>query len=265
MDEAVRRFTDAPLHERLPGGQGRSVRAGNLVLKPVDEVSKYEWLGDALEGVDFRGLKVAAPVRSLKGMWCEQGWGATRYLDGAFVEGRMADKLAASTDFHRAVRGVGKPAAFDVWTSPWTEATRVAWSERHVPDATPDRVKAVVSSLQSRCEPINLPSQFVHTDLAGNILFDGDAPVVIDISPAFRPVAYAHAVLVADSVAWHREPVASLALLDLPQSLRRQLVLRAVVFRLCVPLFFDAANAEAFYATLREFEPVLAFEGIAGA
>jgi len=35
MNEAVRRFTDSPLRERLPGGQGRSVRAGDLVLKPV--------------------------------------------------------------------------------------------------------------------------------------------------------------------------------------------------------------------------------------
>lgn len=134
-----------------------------------------------------------------------------------------------------------------------------------MPEAAPDEVKAVVRSLQSRCQPVDLPSQFVHTDLAGNILFDGDAPVVIDISPAFRPVAYAHAVLVADSVAWHHEPAASLELLDLPQALRRQLALRAVVFRLCVPLFFDASNAPAFYATLQEFEPVLAFEGIAAA
>jgi hypothetical protein len=224
MDEAVRRFTDSPLRERLPGGQGRSVRAGDLVLKPVDEVSKYEWLGDALEGVDFHGLKAAAPMRSLAGAWCEQGWGATRHVDGAFVEGRMVDKLAASTAFHRAVSHIGKPAAFDTWTNPWTAAAQVAWNERSVPEDAPDEVKTVVRSLQSRWQPVSLPSQFVHTDLA---------------------------------------PAASLELLDLPQALRRQLVLRAVVFRLCVPLFFDAANIAAFYTTLREFEPVLAAEGMA--
>lgn len=210
MDEAVRRFTDSPLRERLPGGQGRSVRAGDLVLKPVDEVSKYEWLGDALEGV--------------AGAWCEQGWGATRHVDGAFVEGRMVDKLAASIAFHRAVSHIGKPAAFDTWTNPWTAAAQVAWNERSVPEDAPDEVKTVVRSLQSRWQPVSLPSQFVHTDLA---------------------------------------PAASLELLDLPQALRRQLVLRAVVFRLCVPLFFDAANVAAFYSTLREFEPVLAAEGMA--
>ncbi|KQU80849.1 MULTISPECIES: phosphotransferase [unclassified Rhizobacter] len=264
MDEAVRRFTEASTVERLPGGQGRSVRAGALVLKPVDELRKHEWLGDALERVDFEGLKVAVPVRSRAGRWCEQGLGATRYFGGGFVEGRIADKLAAADAFHRATRLVARPPAFDAWRSPWIEAARVAWHERGLPDAAPQDVKAVLSSLRARCEPVDLPSQFVHTDLAGNILFDGDAPVVIDISPAFRPVAYAHTVLVADSVAWHHEPAASLEALGLVPSLRRQLVLRAVVFRLCVPLFVDVANAAAFHATWREFEPVLAFEGIVG-
>jgi uncharacterized protein (TIGR02569 family) len=264
MDEAVRCFTEAATVERLPGGQGRSVRAGALVLKPVDELRKHEWLGDALESVDFHGLKVAAPVRSLAGRWCEQGLGATRFFDGRFVEGRITEKLDAADAFHRATRPIAKPPSFDAWTSPWMAAASVAWHERGVPDAAPQDVKAVLSSLLARCEPVGLPSQFVHTDLAGNILFDGDVPVVIDMSPAFRPVAYAHAVLVADSVAWHHEPAASLEVLGLVPSLRRQLVLRAVVFRLCVPLFFDAADAAAFYATLREFEPVLAFEGIGG-
>lgn len=53
-------------------------------------------------------------------------------------------------------------------------------------------------------------SQVIHSDLAGNVLFAdelGLPPAVIDVSPQFRPVGYADAILVADAVAWHGAPL----------------------------------------------------------
>lgn len=48
------------------------------------------------------------------------------------------------------------------------------------------------------------PDQLVHGDLAGTVLLDPrGAPVVIDITPYRRPVLWAEAVLVLDSVLWH--------------------------------------------------------------
>ena len=48
------------------------------------------------------------------------------------------------------------------------------------------------------------PDQLVHGDLAGNVLLDPrGAPVVVDVSPYCRPVLWAEAVLVLDSVLWH--------------------------------------------------------------
>lgn len=44
----------------------------------------------------------------------------------------------------------------------------------------------------------------MHRDLTGNVLFSRSLPpAVIDISPYWRPPAYAEGVVVADALCWH--------------------------------------------------------------
>ena len=76
----------------------------------------------------------------------------------------------------------------------------------------------------------------VHGDLFGNVLFAGSAPpAVVDITPYWRPPAWAAGVIAVDALAWGGAPIELLAEWDRwphwPQLLRR-----ALLFRLAVSL-----------------------------
>ena len=69
----------------------------------------------------------------------------------------------------------------------------------------------------------------MHADLSGNVLLaDGLDPAIIDVSPYWRPPAYAEGVLVADALCWHGAPA------ELLDELRVSVpaVARAMLFRL---------------------------------
>ena len=67
-----------------------------------------------------------------------------------------------------------------------------------------------------------LPSQLVHADLAGNVLFaDGMTPAVIDFSPLERPAGLPLAVVAVDALMWQRAR---------PEALD-QLLARALIYR----------------------------------
>jgi hypothetical protein len=69
----------------------------------------------------------------------------------------------------------------------------------------------------------------VHCDLTGNVLFaNGLAPAIIDISPYWRPPAYAEGVVVADALCWHDAQASLADDLGVPRSA----VARALLFRL---------------------------------
>jgi hypothetical protein len=71
----------------------------------------------------------------------------------------------------------------------------------------------------------------VHRDLAGNVLLDAaGAPVVIDFTPAWRPVRWADAICTLDSVLWHETP--GTALNRWSDGADRLAMLHAIVFRL---------------------------------
>jgi hypothetical protein len=78
------------------------------------------------------------------------------------------------------------------------------------------------------------PSQLVHGDLTGNVLFAaGLPPAVIDFSPYWRPTGFASAVVVGDALLWEGADVSLLTAVahveDFPQLLVRALIFRAVV------------------------------------
>jgi len=88
---------------------------------------------------------------------------------------------------------------------------------------------------------VDLPRQLVHGDLGGNVLFrDVLPPAVIDVSPFWRPVGYADAVVVADAVAWGGggDELVERLLRDQGE----QLLLRAILFRVAA----DHSEAEAY-------------------
>jgi uncharacterized protein (TIGR02569 family) len=99
--------------------------------------------------------------------------------------------------------------------------------------------------------PVSSPSQLVHGDLLGNVLFaPGLPPAIIDWSPYWRPPAWAYAVAVVDALCWHggrQELLVRYA--DQPEW--GQMLLRALIFRIAT---WDAAGWQAQPSSV--YEPV---------
>lgn len=213
----------------LPGGQGTTYADDRVVLKPVFDVAEAEWLAGVLDELpDADDLRVIRPVRSTSGAWVVDGWAAWQRLDGAPRAGAWDETLVVSRRFHELVSGVPWSAALDR-CDPWGVGHRVAWGEESFD--VPDGLRDVVERLQSWKEPVTLSEQFIHADLANNVLFhDALPPAVIDVSPAWRPARYADAIIVVDAIGWDGAPSDAVAPLADDEGV--QLLLRATMFRL---------------------------------
>jgi hypothetical protein len=102
----IRAFNGSPGSlVRLHGGQGRSWRAGGVVLKQAGPDSAAPWLGPALRSMPGDpAFRLARPLPSHRGTWTVEGWEATEWLAGRHQPGRWPDAIAVSEAFHRAVR-----------------------------------------------------------------------------------------------------------------------------------------------------------------
>lgn len=107
----------------------------------------------------------------------------------------------------------------------------VAWLGRTSTEDQQDPSLSLPRQLELRERRVHL----VHAadrdgpDLTGNVLFaNGLAPAIIDISPYWRPPAYAEGVVVADALCWHDAPASLADDLGVPRSA----VARALLFRL---------------------------------
>jgi hypothetical protein len=230
--------------EPVPGGQGRTVRAGDLVLSPDRDPVVQEWLSPLLArlAVDLdqdptrrrQDLRVAVPVPARDGSWVVEGWAASRYEPGTVACRDLAVIRAAGQLLHAGLATIvtERPAPLLARTDRWASAERVAFGEAPVPEADP-RVADLIARARAATggEPTTGPAQLVHADLAGNVLLDaGGAPVVIDVAPAWRPVLWADAVCVLDSVLWYQAPWQALEQW-IPKP-GRVAMLCAIVFRL---------------------------------
>ena len=102
-----------------------------------------------------------------------------------------------------------------------------------------------VERLAAHLRPVGGPSQLIHGDLTGDVLFhDRLPPAVIDLAPYFGPALFATAIVVADALVWESADESLVHELvaqepDFPQHLLRALICRAVTdrpFRLDQPL-----------------------------
>lgn len=218
---------DSPLP--LSGGQRTSWRAGDLVLKPEGGPT-YEWLAHELSNLQPEGIRIAAPVPTVDGEWVCDGWSAKVWLKGSHPDFRQpstwSDIIHAGRAFHRMVRHLPRPDSLAARTGPWATGDRVAWGDQ--PSDLPHEFAEVACSLRHASRPLG-PSQIVHGDLTGNVLFaPGAPPAVIDISPYWRPPEYAEGVVMADALCLHG---ASASLLE-QVGVSVTAVARALLFRL---------------------------------
>lgn len=214
----------------LGGGQGTSWRAGELVLKPAEtNPDELAWQSCMISQVSQDGFRLARPQLAADGSVCVDGWIATQFLSGSHRSRRWPDIIAAGDRLHRAVRAVERPAFLDHRSDPWTTADRVAWNE--IP-ATEFRGVPHLQRLTSTLRPVAAPSQLIHGDLTGNVLFDDQLPpAIIDFSAYWRPVPYAAAIVVADALVWEG---AGRQILDAVRHIDDfgQYLARALIFRI---------------------------------
>lgn len=241
----------------VPGGQGRSVVAGDLVLSPGRDGQIAGWLNPVLAPLAVRldlervagraggrgakraagraAVRVAMPIPARDGSWVVDGWGASRYEpdttachDPALL-GATGRLLHAR--FDEAVRA--RPTGLDARTDRWAVADRLVWGPADELSAAADRSgSALVGRLVEERVDVDLgPDQLVHGDLAGNVLLDASGtPVVIDVAPYWRPARWAEALCLLDAVAWHGADGSVLEAWS--TGVDRQAVLRAALFRL---------------------------------
>lgn len=248
---------------RLSGGRGTAWRAGHVVLKPADSVRAARWFAEVYDALTGPGFRVPRPVRALTGDWVALGWTAYQWVPGAAadwsgVSPRWPAMLMVSRALHAALAGVPVPAWRATEENPWTIGDEVAWGDRDPdpllgPAAGPLAVQ--VRRLLAALRPVDLPSQLIHADLGGNVLFDdGLPPAVIDFSPLERPAGLPIAIAAVDALMWRGASPAVLERLAGEPELD-QLLPRALAYRLVTEIVRHA-GADGVDAAALAAQPV---------
>lgn len=200
--------------EPVPGGQGRSVRAGDLVLTPGRDPGVRDLLSpqlarlavalDTRPGRDRRDLRLAVPVPARDGSWVVDGWAATRHESGTRPLTDLAATRAVGAVLHAALaHAVEAPRVLPAEQERRAVAERAAFGDPCLPDRTPDSRREVLLAalLAQRDETPLGPDQLVHPDLPGSVALDAQgAPLVLDVSLLRRPALWAEARWVLHSV-----------------------------------------------------------------
>ncbi|MGO3328401.1 TIGR02569 family protein [Gordonia sp. (in: high G+C Gram-positive bacteria)] len=248
-------------------------RVGEVVLSLVPDHARAAWSATARENLYVEGMRIARPIRASDGRYVVSGWRADTYVAGS-PEPRHDEVLAVADRLHEATAKFERPRFLLQPPAPpfndvdvFTAADRAAWEEtpfrsaRGAGMAEPSsedgqRSLAEVKALAGLRRPVDLPSQLVHGDLFGTVLFAGAAaPAITDLVPYWRPAPWASAVIVVDALAWggaEEELVERWA--DTVEW--SQMMLRATMFRLAVHALHPRSTAGALPGLLRVVEIV---------
>jgi uncharacterized protein (TIGR02569 family) len=215
----------------LPGGEGRSWRAGDAVLKPAASPAADYYVAELFANLpESDAVRVPRPVRTVSDGWLSHGWAAWSWLAGESSTIRWRDIVAAGTALHTLLRGASRPAFLDDRDDVWSVGDRVAWQEQPFVIEHAE-LRASAKEFAAHLQPCDEAAQLVHGDLTGNVLIaDGMPPAVIDMSCYWRPPSWALAVIAADALAWHNAGTGVIALLPEPHPVA--MVARAALYRL---------------------------------
>lgn len=243
-------------------------RCGQIVLSPIADHARAAWSAKVREALFVDGLRLARPVRSTDGRYVVSGWRADTFVSG-YHEPRHDEVISAGIRLHQVTATLERPRFLtQAPVPPWTEvdvftvADRAAWEDRplqalppgspKLPDAQ-DRGHSVelITQLAALRRPTESPSQLVHGDLYGTLLFTGTAPPgITDITPYWRPASWAAGVAVVDALSWGG---ADDGLIERWEFLPEwsQMLLRALIFRLGVHALHPRSTPAAFPGLLR--------------
>ncbi len=248
-------------------------RVGEVVLSLVPDHARAAWSAAVRETLYVEGMRIAPPFRATDGRYVVSGWRADTYIAGT-PEPRHDEVVLVADRLHEATATLERPRFLLQPPAPphtdvdvFTAADRAAWEDVPLRSAraagmaeptAPDGVQSVemLRTLAKLRKPVDLPSQVVHGDLFGTVLFAGAAaPGITDIVPYWRPAPWAAAVAVVDALArggaapeliqrWSDQP-------EWPQ-----MMLRATMFRLAVHALHPRSTAGALPGLQRVVELV---------
>jgi uncharacterized protein (TIGR02569 family) len=236
-------FGAVGMPERLAGGRETTWRAGSVVLKPADtSEAMLAWQAGVLAGIRPDGVRITWPRASEHGKFVVDGWSATTFCSGRHEPRRWIDIIAAGRRLHRALETVPRPDILASRSDAWAVADRAAWGDISL---GPYRDAPHVSRLERRLRPVQMPSQVIHGDLTGNVLFAaGLPPAVIDLAAYWRPAELATAIVVADALAWEGATVDDLGPV-IETGAFGQLLARALLYRIVADVSVDADRADS--------------------
>ena len=215
-----------------PGGQGDAWRAAGVVLKAVDDLHAAEWTARVVAGLEQRRFRIERPVSAGNGDFVVDGWTAWRVVEGAHdLTRRWPEVIRTGEALNEALAGAPRPPFLDQRVDVWAIGDQVAWDEQPF-DVHDPGLRALAVRLRRCVRPTAEPSQLIHGDLSGNVLFhEGLAPAVIDFTPYWRPSLFSLAVVAVDAVSWYgaNAPLFN-ALPDHPD--RTSMIARAGIYRL---------------------------------
>lgn len=208
-------------------------------------------------GLDGRcEFRVSIPLASVDGSLVVDGWTAWRFEPGDRRRGRWMEIVDVGGRIHAAVAGEPEPAFLQARTDRWAIADKVAWGELPAKRwARAEPLDALISAM----EPVAARSQLVHGDLTGNVLFhDGLPPLVIDLSPYWRPPLFATTIVAVDALVFEGVGTGLVDRLvedlddpgshEFPQYLVRALIYRAVTDLLAAEAGVSPASLVAYRA-----------------
>ena len=249
--------------EPLGDGWDSGWRSGEIVLSQISDHARAAWSANTRESLFVDGLRLARPVRSTDGRYVVAGWRADTFVEGS-PEPRHDEVVSAAVRLHEATAKLERPrfltqAPVPPWTDVdvFTAADRVVWDERVLKslplgapeiEDTPHRQEAreLLDHLAALRTPTKSTRQLVHGDLYGTVLFAGAAaPGITDITPYWRPAAWAAGVVVVDALSWGDADDGLIERWeDFPEW--PQMLLRALMFRLAVHVLHPRSTEEAF-------------------
>jgi uncharacterized protein (TIGR02569 family) len=223
----------------LPGGQGRSWRAGPVVLKAAElDPAAVAWQFQVLRAIDGHpAFRVSPPLPARNGRWVVSGWTAWRWEPGRHLPRQWQQIVQAGHQLHAALADVPPPPWLANRADVWSIGDRVAWGELPAEHyAGVKHLAALVAALR----PVSGVPQLVHGDLTGNVLFArARPPLIIDLSPYRRPPQFAAAVVAVDALVFEGAGPDVVDVLgddpDATQYLARALVYRSVTDHLARP------------------------------
>jgi len=247
----------------LGAGWDNGWRCGEVVLSKVADHARAAWSARVRETLFVDGVRLARPVRSTDGRYVVSGWRAETFVAGT-PEPRHDEVVSAAVRLHEATAQLERPRFLTqgpgaAWTDVdiFAAADRAAWEERPLqsvppgarvaaPSADAQRAVELINQLASLRRPTKSPNQLVHGDLYGTVLFIGSAaPGITDITPYWRPAAWAAGVVVVDALSWGEADEGLIERWDaLPEW--PQMLLRALIFRLAAHSLHPQSTAEAF-------------------